>query len=130
MQIHHSQPGTRPSTVCLDQDYLRNVVARLSFPRVFGTPANARAEGIVAEELRRVLGSSSVVGKTRNVCWKDQEARAFVSFWSTLQVRPNGRGSRTECRSSILDCLRHLSLSGSLAASNSTSPMVWTGNSL
>ena len=79
MQLHHSQPGTRPSTVCLGQDYLRDVVARLSFPRVFGTPANARAEGIVAEELRRVLGSSSVVGKTRNVCSGNLEhARVLI----------------------------------------------------
>jgi hypothetical protein len=38
MQLQHSQPGTLPSTVRLDQDYLREIVNKFSFPRVFGTP--------------------------------------------------------------------------------------------
>jgi hypothetical protein len=44
MQVHHSQPGTQPPAFHLDHAFLRDVVARLSFPRVFGTPAIARAE--------------------------------------------------------------------------------------
>ena len=68
MQLQHSQPGTLSSTIRLDQDYLREVVNKLSFPRVFGTPENGKAEELVAEELSKILGSSFVVGKTRNVC--------------------------------------------------------------
>jgi acetylornithine deacetylase/succinyl-diaminopimelate desuccinylase-like protein len=68
MQVQRSQPGTQRSVFPLDQDDLRAMVARLSFPRAFGTPANARAEEMVASEFDKVLGSSFVVGKTRNVC--------------------------------------------------------------
>jgi Zn-dependent M28 family amino/carboxypeptidase len=63
----------------LGQDYLREVVEKLSFPRVFCTPANAKAEGIVADELRKILGSSFLVGKTRNVCaGNPQTARILI----------------------------------------------------
>ena len=68
MQLQHSQPGTLPSTVRLDQDYIQELVNKLSFPRVFGTLENSMAEELVAEELLRILSSSFVVGKTRNVC--------------------------------------------------------------
>ena len=79
MQLQHSQPGTLPSTIRLDRDYLREIVRRLSFPRVFGTPENAKAEELVAEELRKILGSSLVVGKTRNVCsGKLDQARILI----------------------------------------------------
>ena len=79
MQLHHSQPGTLPSTVRLDQDYLREFVNKLSFPRVFSTPENGKAEELVAEELRTILGSSFVVGKTRNVCsGKLEQARILI----------------------------------------------------
>jgi hypothetical protein len=79
MQLQHSQPGTMPSNVHLDQDYLREIVNKLSFPRVFGTPENGKAEELVAEEMRRCLGSSFVVGKTRNVCsGKLEQARILI----------------------------------------------------
>jgi hypothetical protein len=79
MELQHSQPGTLPSTVHLDQEYLREIVNKLSFPRVFGTPENAKAEEIVAEELRKILGSSFVVGKTHNVCsGKLDQARILI----------------------------------------------------
>ncbi len=68
MQLQHSKPGTLPSTVRLDLDYLREIVNKLSFPRVFGTPENGKAEELVAEEFRKILASSFVVGETRNVC--------------------------------------------------------------
>ena len=44
LQLQHSKPGTRSSTAIIDQDYLADIVKRLSFPRVYGTPENARAE--------------------------------------------------------------------------------------
>lgn len=79
MQLQQSQPGTLPSTVRLDQDYLREIVEKLSFPRVFGTPGNGKAEQLVAEEMQKILGSSFIVGKTRNVCsGKLEQARILI----------------------------------------------------
>ncbi len=67
MELHSSTPGTRPVDLRLDQDYLREQVERLSFPRAYGSAANAQAEELVAEELHRLLGSCFRVGKTRNL---------------------------------------------------------------
>jgi Zn-dependent M28 family amino/carboxypeptidase len=68
MQLQHSQPGSLPSTLRLDQVYLRETVEKLSFPRAFGTPENSEAEKLVATEFDRLSGSSFLVGTTRNVC--------------------------------------------------------------
>jgi hypothetical protein len=78
MRLQHSQPGTLPSAVRLDQGYLREIVEMLSFPRAFGTPENGKAEMLVAGELRRTLGSSFSVGKTRNVCSGELEQARFL----------------------------------------------------
>lgn len=79
LQLRHSKSGTRPSTVSLDQDYLADIVKRLSFPRVYGTPKNAEAEELVANEFSKIFGSCFRVGKTRNVCFGwPQEARILV----------------------------------------------------
>ena len=79
MELLYSKPGTLPPGLGVDQDYLREVVRKLSFPRVYGTPANAQAEQIVVEEFRRVLGSCLVVGKARNVCAGDvAQARILI----------------------------------------------------
>lgn len=79
MQLQYSQPGTLPPTPRPDPDYLRETVARLSFPRVFGTAENARAEKLVAAEFHRLSGSSFIVGATRNVCSGDlQQARILI----------------------------------------------------
>jgi Zn-dependent M28 family amino/carboxypeptidase len=79
LQLQHSKPGTRRSAPTLDQGYLADIVKRLSFPRVYGTPANARAEELVASELVRTFGSCHRVGNTRNVClgWP-AEARILI----------------------------------------------------
>lgn len=69
LTLQHSKPATKPSTISLDQDYLADIVKRLSFPRVFGTAENARAEELVAGEFVKLFGSCFRVGKTRNVCW-------------------------------------------------------------
>jgi Zn-dependent M28 family amino/carboxypeptidase len=80
LQLQHSRPGTRPSlTVSIDQGYLADIVKRLSFPRVYGTPANARAEEMVAGEFANLFRSCFMVGKTRNVCFgSPSEARILV----------------------------------------------------
>jgi Peptidase family M28 len=69
LTLQHSKPGTRPSTVSIDQDYLADIVKRLSFSRVYGTPENTRAEELVAGEFSKLFGSCFRVGKTRNVCF-------------------------------------------------------------
>lgn len=79
MQLHHSKPGTLPPAPRINQDYLREIVAKLSFPRVFRTNENVQAEEIVAEELRRLLGSCFLVGKARNICSGNaKEARILI----------------------------------------------------
>jgi Zn-dependent M28 family amino/carboxypeptidase len=79
MQLQYSQPGTLPTTLHIDRDYLRETVDKLSFPRVFGTPENAEAEKLVAAEFNRLLGSSFLVGDTRNVCsGKVKQARILI----------------------------------------------------
>ena len=79
LQLQYSKPATRPSTISVDQPYLIEIVQRLSFPRVFGTTENARAEELVAEEFRKRLGSCSRVGRTRNVCFgSPAEARILI----------------------------------------------------
>src|SRR5690242_1885009 len=79
MQLHHSQPGTRPTAPGPDQEYLRAVAGKLSFPRAFGTQENRTAEKLVTEEFRRTLGASFIVGETRNVCSGDpKQARTLI----------------------------------------------------
>jgi Zn-dependent M28 family amino/carboxypeptidase len=92
MQLQHSQPGTLPSTVRLDQNYLREIVKKLSFPRVFGTPENGKAEQLVADELRQILGLSFVVGKTRNVCSGELE-QARILIGAHYDSVPNTPGA-------------------------------------
>ena len=79
LQLQHSKPGTRPSTATIDQDYLADIVKRLSFPRVYGTPENARAEELVASEFANLFRSCFMVGKTRNVCFgSPSDARILI----------------------------------------------------
>jgi hypothetical protein len=65
LQLQHSKPGTRPSALSIHQGYLTDIVKRLSFPRVFGTPANAKAEVMVADEFMAEVGQlmMTVVGR-------------------------------------------------------------------
>jgi len=92
MQLQSSQPGTVPSPLHLDPEDLREIVKKLSFPRVFGTPENHRAEELVAEELRRILGSSFIVGKTRNVCSGELE-QARILIGAHYDSVPNTPGA-------------------------------------
>jgi hypothetical protein len=79
MHLHYSQPGTKPSTRSVDRTYLRQMVKELSFPRVFRSRANAEAEAIVTRELDCHLGSTFIVGDTRNVCSGDlKQARILI----------------------------------------------------
>jgi len=79
LNLQHSKPGTRPSTLKIDQDYLADIVKRLSFPRVYGTSANAKAEELVANEITKIFGSCHRIGKTRNVCFGwPEETRILI----------------------------------------------------
>jgi hypothetical protein len=79
MELLYSKPGTLPPSPGVDQEYLREVVSKLSFPMVYGTPANAEAEKVVAEEFRGVFGKCLVLGKARNVCAGDvAQARILI----------------------------------------------------
>jgi Zn-dependent M28 family amino/carboxypeptidase len=79
LQLQHSRPGTKPSTLKIGQGYLADIVKRLSFPRVCGTPDNVGAEELVAAEFSKTFGSSFRVGQTRNVCFGwPSEARILI----------------------------------------------------
>jgi Zn-dependent M28 family amino/carboxypeptidase len=78
MQLKHSKPATLPPLPSLDQHYLQEIVGRLSFPRVFGTTENARAEGIVAGEFDKISGECFSVGMSRNLCSGDPETARIL----------------------------------------------------
>jgi hypothetical protein len=79
LKLRHSEPGTRPSALPFDQGYLADIVKRLSFPRAFGTPGNAKAKQLVADEFLKIFTTCDRVGSTRNVCFGwPAEARTLV----------------------------------------------------
>jgi Zn-dependent M28 family amino/carboxypeptidase len=92
VQLQHSKPATRTSGQSLDQGYLADIVKRLSFPRVFGTPANATAEELVADEFLRILGACDRVGSTRNVCF-GWPAEARILIGAHFDSVPNTPGA-------------------------------------
>jgi Zn-dependent M28 family amino/carboxypeptidase len=63
--VFNSTPGTVPSD--FDQDYLRSVVTRLSFPRPIGTPENEQARDLVANEFIDIFGMCQIQGETENL---------------------------------------------------------------
>jgi hypothetical protein len=67
MQLRHSKPASRSAVTSLDQEYLRRITGKLSFPRVYGTAENARVAEIVAEEFRMLAGTCSILGHAHNV---------------------------------------------------------------
>lgn len=92
LQLQHSKPGTRPSAISIDQGYLANIVKRLSFPRVYGTAANANAETLVADEFLRMFGACDRVGNTRNVCF-GWPAEARILIGAHFDSVPNTPGA-------------------------------------
>src|ERR1700688_1363255 len=92
LQLQHSKPATRQSALSLDQGYLANIVKRLSFPRVYGTAANAKAETLVADEFLRMFGACDRVGKTRNVCFGGP-AEARILIGAHFDSVPNTPGA-------------------------------------
>jgi Zn-dependent M28 family amino/carboxypeptidase len=92
MQLQHSKPSKRPSADRIDKEYLPYIVNRLSFPRPFGTPENAKAEQVVADEFLRMFSTCDRVGKHRNVCcgcpW---EARTLIG--AHFDSVPNSPGA-------------------------------------
>src|SRR5581483_3028362 len=92
LQLQHSKRGTRPSALSLDQGYLADIVKRLSFPRAYGTAANAKAEVMVADEFLRMFGSCDRVGNTRNVCF-GWPAEARILIGAHFDSVPNTPGA-------------------------------------
>jgi hypothetical protein len=94
MQLHlqHSKSGTRTSLLSIDQGYLADIVKRLSFPRVYGTAANAKAEMMVANEFLRMFGACDRVGNTRNVCF-GWPAEARILIGAHFDSVPNTPGA-------------------------------------
>lgn len=79
LQLRHSKPGSRSSAPAIDQAYLADIVKRLSFPRAYGTAANAKAETLVADEFLRMFGACARIGNIRNVCFGwPTEARILI----------------------------------------------------
>src|SRR5262245_23181775 len=92
LKLHHSKPGAFPSAPSIDQGYLADIVKRLSFPRVYGTPANAKAEEMVADEFLRMFGACDRVGSTRNVCF-GWPAEARILIGAHFDSVPNTPGA-------------------------------------
>jgi len=72
MQLKSSQPGsrTRSRGSRIDVSYLREIVEKLSFPRVYGTAANFKARDVVVAECK-MLGTCSIWGETQNIVLGD-----------------------------------------------------------
>jgi Zn-dependent M28 family amino/carboxypeptidase len=92
LQLQHSKPGTCPAALSIDQGYLDDIVKRLSFPRVYGTAANAKAEVMVADEFLRMFGTCDRVGSTRNVCF-GWPAEARILIGAHFDSVPNTPGA-------------------------------------
>lgn len=92
LQLQHNKPGTRPSALSIDKGYLADIVKRLSFPRAYGTAANAKAEVMVADEFLRMFGASDRVGNTRNVCF-GWPAEARILIGAHFDSVPNTPGA-------------------------------------
>lgn len=48
--LKHSKPGSVPSGVRIDPDYLRQIVCKLAFPRSINSQGNSDARKIIVEE--------------------------------------------------------------------------------
>lgn len=92
IQLQHSKPGSRRSALSIDKGYLAGIVKSLSFPRAYGTPANAKAEEMVADEFLRMFGSCFRVGNTRNVCFGWAET-ARILIGAHFDSVPNTPGA-------------------------------------
>jgi len=78
IQLQHSIPGSVASDLRIDQDFLREIVGRLAFPRPVHTPENAKAREFIVEEFRK-FHAPLVRGELKNVCAGDpQTAKILV----------------------------------------------------
>ncbi|HEX3869738.1 MAG TPA: M28 family peptidase [Pirellulales bacterium] len=67
-RLKTSRPNSATSKVEIDQNYLRDVVAKLAFPRAVNTAANTKAREIVVAEFDKLPGERPVViGAQKNV---------------------------------------------------------------
>jgi Zn-dependent M28 family amino/carboxypeptidase len=51
LKPQHSRPNSISSNISIDENYLRDIVAELSFERVYKTPPNIKARDIIVREL-------------------------------------------------------------------------------
>lgn len=66
--LKRSRPNSVPSTLNVDQGYLRELVAKLAFPRAINTAANTTARNIIVEEFAKLHAAAPVVtGAYKNV---------------------------------------------------------------
>ncbi len=109
MQLAHSKPGSLPAIPSLDQPYLRDLVARLSFPRPDGTAENVRAADIIAAEFEQVFGSCERGGEARNVSvGKPDRARFVVGAHYDSTPKTPGADDNASAVAVMLAVARHL----------------------
>ncbi len=66
--LKHSKPSSTPSDLTIDQNFLRDVVQRLAFPRPINTRENDRARELVTEEFRKIPGDAPMIyGNFKNI---------------------------------------------------------------
>lgn len=64
--LKRSDPGSVLSDLCIDQNYLREMVVKLAFPRSINSPENATARNIIVEEFGK-FHAPVIAGTTKNV---------------------------------------------------------------
>jgi Zn-dependent M28 family amino/carboxypeptidase len=78
-QMFRSVPFTAPRIDRYNNDTMRGVVESLSFPRVFGTPANERAMGLICKEFAKIFGElPEQIGDTKNVIMGNADTAKII----------------------------------------------------
>jgi Zn-dependent M28 family amino/carboxypeptidase len=91
--LKFSQPGSKPSDIRIEQDYLRGVVKKLAFPRVVNTAANATARELVVAEFAALHAVPAVVsGAWKNV-YAGTPAEAMVLVGAHFDSVPGSPGA-------------------------------------
>lgn len=75
--LKQSRPNSIPSDLRIEQDYLRDLVGKLAFPRPVNSFENTTARNIIAEELRK-FHEPVVAGKNKNVSAGDPSTAKFL----------------------------------------------------
>jgi len=81
MLLKHSVPKSKTTSLQVSEDYMKSVVEKLFFERVYGTKGNEKAAEIVKAEFHKVMKSgfgTYIVGKTNNVVAGDPLGRIII----------------------------------------------------